>query len=145
MDGPLTGEPRHESVNPPSLAPPAGYSHAVVAAPGRTVYLAGQTAHSTDGSLPEGGMVEQFDAACGNVATGLQAAGARPEHLVSMQIFVTDLEAYRSNREAIGVAWRRHFGKHYPAMGLFEVRGLVDPRAKVELMAIAVRPDEPVG
>ena len=96
-------------------------------------------------SLPEGGMVEQFDAACGNVATGLQAAGARPEHLVSMQIFVTDLEAYRSNREAIGVAWRRHFGKHYPAMGLFEVRGLVDPRAKVELMAIAVRPDEPAG
>ena len=79
------------------------------------------------------------------MATGLQAAGARPEHLVSMQIFVTDLEAYRSNRGAIGAAWRRHFGKHYPAMGLFEVHGLVDPRAVVELMAIAVRPHEPAG
>ena len=137
----MTGEPRHELVNPSSLAAPNGYSHAVIAAPGRMVFLAGQTAHSADGSLPEGGMVEQFDAACRNVATGLEAAGARPEHLVSMQVFVTDLEAYRSNRGAIGEAWRRHLGKHYPAMGLFEVRGLVDPRAVVELMSTAVVPE----
>ncbi len=145
MDRPLTDEPRHELVNPSSLAAPVGYSHAVVAAPGRTVYLGGQAGHAADGSLPEGGIVEHFEAACANVATALRAAGGEPEHLVWIQIFVTDAGEYRANLGPIGEAWRRQFGRHYPANALFEVRGLFDPRAKVELMAIAVRPDEPAG
>ena len=142
MEWPVTGagETPHELVNPASLAPPVGYSHAVVAAPGRQVFLGGQAGHGPDGSLPEGGLVEQFDAACANVAAALRAAGGRPGHIVSMQIFVTDAGEYRANLGPIGDAWRRHFGRHFPATGLFEVRGLFDPRAMVELMAMAVVP-----
>ena len=139
-----SGSP-HELVNPSELPPPVGYSHAVVAGPGRTVYLAGQAGHGPDGSLPEGGMVAQFDAACANIATALRAAGGVPGHLVSMQIFVTDAVEYRAGLGGIGEAWRRHFGRHFPATGLFEVRGLFDPRATVELMAVAVIPDEDAG
>jgi enamine deaminase RidA (YjgF/YER057c/UK114 family) len=129
----------HEIVNPPSLGKPSGYSHAVVAARGRTVYLAGQTAHASDGSIPEG-IVEQFDAAASNVVTAMEATGARPEHLVSMQIFTTDLAGYLAASEPIGHAYRRHFGKHFGAKALIEVGGLVGG-ASIELVCIAVVPD----
>jgi enamine deaminase RidA (YjgF/YER057c/UK114 family) len=135
-------EDRHRLVNPDSLAPPVGYSHAVVAAPGRTVYLGGQAGHGADGVLQGDTLVEQFDAACGGIAEALRAAGGAPEHLVTLQVFVTDAESYRANLGPIGEAYRRHFGRHYPAMGLFEVTALFDPRARVELMGVAVVPPE---
>ena len=141
MDGPVSQSP-HELVNPPELAPPAGYSHAVVAGPGRTIYLGGQAGHGPDGNLRGETMAEQFAAACDSLVIALAAAGGRPEHLVSVQIFVTDAEVYRANLGLIGEAWRRHVGKHYPALGLFEVRELFDPDARVELMGVAVVPAE---
>jgi enamine deaminase RidA (YjgF/YER057c/UK114 family) len=111
----------------------------VVPAPGRTIYLAGETGHGADDSIPDG-LVEQFDAACGNVVRALAGAEARPEHLVSLQIFTTDLEGYLAQSKEIGRAYRTHFGRHYAATALVEVKGLVGA-AKVELMGIAVVPD----
>jgi enamine deaminase RidA (YjgF/YER057c/UK114 family) len=140
VDGPVSDSP-HELVNPETLAPPSGYSHAAVAGPGRTVFLGGQTGHRADGSLSAEGLVEQFDQACANVVEALSAAGGRPEDLVSLTIYTTDLAAYREARPEIGEAYRRHLGKHYPAMALLGVSELADPAAKVELVGIAVVPD----
>jgi enamine deaminase RidA (YjgF/YER057c/UK114 family) len=131
----------HEIVTAPELAPPVGYAHAVVAAPGRVVHLGGQTALGPDGEIRGDTLAEQFDVAAGNVVAALRAAGCTPEDLVSLQIFVTDVEEYRSSLDALGPVWRRHFGRRYPAAGLFGVTRLFDAPAKVELMAVAVRPD----
>jgi enamine deaminase RidA (YjgF/YER057c/UK114 family) len=128
----------HQIRNPETLPRPSGFSHAVVAQAGRTVYLAGQTAQRADGSVVAGTMAEQFDVAAGNVVLALDAAGAHPQDLVSMQIFVTDIAEYLRASRQIGEAYRRHFGRHYPAMALLEVSRLFDPRAMVELMCIAV-------
>jgi enamine deaminase RidA (YjgF/YER057c/UK114 family) len=132
----------HRIVNPPGLAPPSGFAHAVVAAPGRTVYLGGQVAQAADGSIVGHGMVEQFEVAAANLVTALSAAGARPEHLVSVQIFVTSVAAWRAALADLGAAWRHHLGRHYPAVSLFEVASLFDPAAEVELVATAVVPDQ---
>jgi enamine deaminase RidA (YjgF/YER057c/UK114 family) len=105
------------------------------------VHLAGQTGHRADGSLSGEDLVEQFDQACANVVAALGAAGGRPEHLVSMTIYTTDLPAYREDRPLIGQAYQRHLGKHYPAMALLGVTELVDPAAKVEIVGVAVIPD----
>lgn len=131
----------HRVVNPPQLLPAVGFSHAVVAAPGRTVYLGGQTGHRADESLPEG-LVSQFHQAVANVVTALDAADARPEHLTSLQIFVTDVEDYRAHLGQLGAAYRRHLGRHFPAAALFEVSRLFDADALVELVAVAVVPDD---
>lgn len=130
----------HELLNPPALAKPVGFSHAVVAAQGRTIYLGGQAAHDAEGNLVKGKIVPQFAQAAANVVTALEAAGARPEHLVSMQIYVTNVAAYRGALKELGEVYRAHFGTHYPAIALFEVQQLFDPAALVELVCIAVVP-----
>jgi enamine deaminase RidA (YjgF/YER057c/UK114 family) len=131
----------HRLVNPPGLAPPIGFTHAVVAAPGHSVYVAGQVANAADGSIQGTTICEQFDAATVNLLAALTAAGARSEHLVSLQILVTDLEEYRASLAELGDIYRRHLGRHYPAVVLFEVTRLFDPAAKVELVAQAVVPE----
>ena len=131
----------HEIVNPKGLAEPLGFSHAVVAAPGRTVYLGGQAGHRGDGTIGRG-LLEQFSQAASNVVAAIEACGGKPEHLVSMQIFVTDLEAYRNSLGELGKIYREHFGRRYPATALMGVTELFDPRAQVELVCVAVIPKD---
>lgn len=131
----------HVFRNPADLLPGQGFSHIAVPAPGRTVYIAGQTAHQRDGTLKGETVAEQCDAALANLAAALRAAGAEPAHLVSMQLFVTDVEQYRTSLDEIGQAWRRHLGKHYPTVSLLGVKELFDARARIEIIATAVIPD----
>jgi enamine deaminase RidA (YjgF/YER057c/UK114 family) len=128
----------HRIVTAPGLAPPVGYAHAVVAAPGPVVALGGQTALGTDGTIVGATIAEQFDVAAGNVVTALRAAGGRPQDIVSMQIFVTDVPAYKASLRELGPLWQTHFGRRYPATGLFGVTRLFDDEALIELMALAV-------
>jgi len=121
---------RHRIVNPPELGAPSGFSHAVVA-DGRTIHLAGQIGAGTT-------IAEQFDDAARRLLVALRAAGGEPEDLVSVQVFVTDVAAYKAALPAIGQAWRTHFGRYFPAMGLFGIRELFEPGAQVELMGVAV-------
>ncbi|HEX4705976.1 MAG TPA: RidA family protein [Pseudonocardiaceae bacterium] len=130
----------HEIVNPAGLAKPVGFAHAVVAAPGRTVYLGGQTAQDAAGVIVGATVAEQFDVAAGNVVAALAGAGGRPEHLVSLMIYVTDVPGYRAALRALAPVYRRHFGQHYPAIALLGVAELFDPAAKVELVGTAVVP-----
>jgi enamine deaminase RidA (YjgF/YER057c/UK114 family) len=118
-------------VNPPELDKPRGFSHAVVAGPGETVYLAGQIGAGE--TLPE-----QFDNALANLLTALEASGGDATDLVSLQVYVKDVAGYRVELAALGAAWREHFGSHYPAMGLFGVTELFDPSSQVEVMGVAV-------
>jgi enamine deaminase RidA (YjgF/YER057c/UK114 family) len=119
-------------VNPPELPEPVGFAHAVVAR--GAVYLGGQTGEGET-------LVEQFDSAAGKVVTALRAAGGRPDDLVSLVIYVTDVDGYRAALGGLGEVWRRHFGRRYPAIALVGVAALFEPDAKVELMGVAVLPD----
>jgi enamine deaminase RidA (YjgF/YER057c/UK114 family) len=126
--------------NPEELMAPIGFSHLALAS-GRLVFVAGQTAHQVDGTLKGETLEEQFAAAAANVVTALRAAGAEPEHMVWLQIFTTDVDAYTHNLRPLGAAYRAAFGAHFPPMGLFGVTRLFDPASLVELMAIAVIPE----
>lgn len=131
----------HQIVNPDDLPRPVGFAHAVVAAPGRTVYLGGQGGLDRSGVMVGPGLIEQFDVAAANIVTALRAAGGESHHLVLMQIYVTDVDGYRSSLKELGAIYRRHFGHHYPALALFEIAGLMEPDAKVELWCVAVIPE----
>ena len=125
----------HRIVDVPGLPEPIGYAHAVVAAPGRSVYLGGQTGAGET-------LVEQFDAAAASIVAALRAAGGEPDDLVSLVVYATDLDEYRASLSDLGEMWRHHFGRRYPAMALVEVSALLEPKARVELMGVAVVPDD---
>jgi enamine deaminase RidA (YjgF/YER057c/UK114 family) len=129
-----------ERVNPPELARPSGFSHAVVATGNRMVFLAGQTALGPDGLIEGATVAAQFERALGNLLHALRGAGGAPEHLTSLTIYAVDLEDYRAHGREIGEVWRRLAGAHYPAMAAVGVSRLWDAEALVEVQGQAVIP-----
>jgi enamine deaminase RidA (YjgF/YER057c/UK114 family) len=127
-----------ERVNPPELAAPRGFSHAVVGT-GTTVFLAGQTALDAAGRIVGADIVAQFEQALDNVLVALAAAGGRPGQLASLTVYVTDIEDYRSHAKDIGAVWRRKVGRDYPAMAAIGISRLWDAEAMIELQGTAVR------
>ncbi|MYS90564.1 MULTISPECIES: RidA family protein [Streptomyces] len=129
-----------ERVNPPGLAPPAGFSHAVVASGSRVVFLAGQTALDGDGKVTGATLPEQFEKALTNLLTALAAAGGTPADLARVTVYATDVAAYRAHAPELGRLWRKLAGRDYPAMAVVEVVRLWDEEALVELDGFAVLP-----
>ena len=131
---------RHELINPEGMPPPRGFSYGALPAGGRVLYLAGMTGHKVDMSIADD-YVAQFSAACQSVARVIAEAGGEPSDLVSMTIYTTNIAQYRSRTKEIGAAYRDVFGKHFPPMALLGISELVDPRAQVELVCVAVVPE----
>jgi enamine deaminase RidA (YjgF/YER057c/UK114 family) len=127
-----------ELINPRELGAPRGWTNGVVApAGGRLLFVAGQAGwRDADGPAP--GFVEQFAAALDRTLAVLREAGGGPTDVARMTVYVTDVEAYRAARKALGEVWRPRFGSYYPAMALVQVMGLVERGAVVEIETTAV-------
>jgi enamine deaminase RidA (YjgF/YER057c/UK114 family) len=128
-------------INPESLGAPRGYSNGLLAnAGGRLLFIAGQIAWNRDQHIVSKDFVEQFDKALENVVTVVNAAGGDPGNIARLVIYVTDKSEYIRRTKEVGERYRKHMGKHFPAMVLVEVRGLLDDAAKVEIEGIALLP-----
>jgi enamine deaminase RidA (YjgF/YER057c/UK114 family) len=134
------GEP--EMILPEGWPRPAGYANAV-AAQGRVIALAGQIGWNPETRTFESDdFVEQARHAFRNIRTVLEAAGARPEDVVRLTWYITDRAEYLDRRAALGAAYREVFGRHFPAMTVVVVAGLIEPRARIEIEATAVLAEE---
>lgn len=135
---------RFTAINPAELGEPKGWTHGWLApANARLLFVAGQTAADADGRVGDRDFAAQFESALMKSLLVVTAAGGAPEHVLRMTVYVTDLDAYRESRKAIGDAWRRHMGRHYPAMALVEVSRLLDVEAAVEIEVTAAVPPTP--
>ncbi|MER5185224.1 RidA family protein [Streptomyces sp. NPDC002896] len=128
------------AVNPDALPKPSGYSHGTLV--GNTLHLGGQTALDADMKIVPGGIVEQFRQAFSNVLTTLRAAGGEPEDLVSVTIYLTDIPDYQAHGKEIGKEWRELAGPVYPAMAGIGCTALWQPEAMIEILGVAVIPEE---
>ena len=128
-----------ELLQPANWPRPKGYANGV-AARGKLVFTAGQVGWDAEQRFPDT-LAQQVEQALLNVVAVLAEAGARPEHLVRLTWFVIDRQAYVDGQREVGAAYRRVLGKHYPAMSVVQVSGLVEPQALVEIEATAVIPD----
>jgi enamine deaminase RidA (YjgF/YER057c/UK114 family) len=126
-----------ERINPDELAKSSGFSHAVSVSDGRLVFLAGQIGMDRDGQVVSGGVVAQFEQALANLLTALAAAGGRPEDLVSLTLYIVDVEDYQAHGKEIGAAWRKLAGTEYPAMAGVGVTRLWNNEALVEIQGVA--------
>jgi enamine deaminase RidA (YjgF/YER057c/UK114 family) len=123
-------------VNPESLSPPVGFSHAASA--GGWIFLGGQISSDDSGSVVHAGdMAAQFRQALNNVLTALRAAGGSAIGIVKMTYYVTDIAAYRQALKPIGESYREILGNRYPAASLLEVKGLFEPDAMIEIECVA--------
>jgi enamine deaminase RidA (YjgF/YER057c/UK114 family) len=123
-------------VNPPELAKPKGYSHAAVGT-GRVIALAGQIGWDADSKIVSDDLGVQFDKALENLVVALRAAGGKPEDLLSLRMYVVDKHDYNGKLKEIGASYRKHLGRHFPAMALVQVADLLEPGAKVEIEGLA--------
>jgi len=126
-------------VNPESLGVPKGYSNGILfPAGGRPLFVAGQVAWDEHQRLVGAGdFAAQFAQALTNFLTVVRAAGGTPESVGSMTVFVTDKAAYLASLRSLGPLWRERMGRHFPAMALVQVAGLVEDGALVEIQGIA--------
>jgi len=119
---------------------PKGYANGLIAR-GRQLYIAGQIGWNAQGQFETDDFIGQIEQALRNIVDVLAAAGGNPENLVRLNWYVTEKNEYVSRQGEIGEAYRRVLGRHFPAMTLLVVAGLLEPRAKVEIEATAVLPD----
>lgn len=130
-----------EILQPPGWPRPRGYANGV-AARGRLVFVSGMIGWNAHGEFESDDFAGQARQALLNIVAVLREAGARPEHIVRMTWYVVDKRAYLAASAALGAAYREIIGAHYPAMTAVEVRALIEDRARVEIEATAVVPDE---
>lgn len=127
-----------EILNPASLSPPRGYNNGLKVEGASLLFIAGQVGWDSEARMVSDDFAAQFSQALENVVAVVREAGGKPENIMRLLIFVTDLDEYRSSVRSIGTAYRQIMGKHYPAMTLVKVAGLLEPMAKVEIEATAV-------
>lgn len=126
-------------INPGGLGAPKGFSHGVLAeTSGRLLFIAGQIGWNEKQQIVSEDLVEQFDRALANVVTVVTEAGGSPNDIARLVIYVTDKNEYKEHTKEIGECYRARMGKHFPAMVLVEVAGLLEDRAKVEIEATAI-------
>lgn len=129
----------HEVLHPANWKRASGYANGIVAE-GRMVFLGGQVGWNRDQVFETSDFAGQVEQTLRNIVEILEEAGAGPEHLVRLTWFVTDKHEYLDSLRDVGAAYRNVIGRHYPAMSLVQVAGLVEDGARVEIEATAVLP-----
>lgn len=133
-------------INPPHLAPARGFSHGIATRDGQTLYLAGQDAGDATGTIvAPGDIVAQYEQVLSNLRGVVEAAGGTMSDIVKLNIFVTDLAAYRAALPALGKIHRAYFGRYYPTIALVGASALFQPDALIEMEGVAVIEDERPG
>lgn len=121
-----------EVIAPTNVHKARGFSHAIKV--GNTVYVAGQGGIDMNGQAIAGGIEAQIDLAFENLKRVLEAAGAKMTDVVRLNYFLLDIQ----DLARIGDAYRKHFGRHYPASTAVQIGALAVPGMRVEVEATAV-------
>jgi enamine deaminase RidA (YjgF/YER057c/UK114 family) len=130
-----------KTLQPAEWARPKGYANGM-AARGQTVFISGQIGWDANAQFSSDNLTGQVAQALRNIVRILKEAHAEPRHLVRLTWYVLSRDAYVREAREIGAAYREIVGKHFPAMSVVEVSGLVEQRALVEIEATAVIPDD---
>ena len=127
-------------INPQGLATPETYTQVIVATGSRLVFVAGQVAEDGEGNLVgPGDLAAQARQAFANVGRALAGAGAQPDQVAKITIFVVALRP--EHLPAIEAGRVALFEEHKPVDALIGVKSLAHPGCLIEIEAIAVLDD----
>ncbi len=125
-----------ETVQPAGWKAPKGYANGMLAEGGR-LYVGGQIGWNAEQVFQTRDFIGQMEQALANIAAIVRAAGGGVEHIVRLTWYVTDKREYTSRQREVGEAYRRVMGRHFPAMTMVVVAGLVEDEALIEIEAVA--------
>lgn len=131
----------HDFLHPEGWAPAKGYANGM-AGEGRIVVTGGLVGWNAKQEWEHLDMVGQFRQTLLNIVAVLDCAGARPEHLVRLTWYITDKQAYTANLRELGSIYRDIIGRHFPAMAVVQVAGLMEDAALIEIEATAIVPPD---
>lgn len=127
-------------LQPEGWARPIGYSNGMEAR-GRTVFVGGQIGWNAQCKFEAKDLPGQVRQTLENILVILREGGAGPEHVTTMTWYVLDRKQYSAALKEIGAAYKATMGRHFPAMAVVQVSGLIEDEALVEIQATAVVPD----
>lgn len=125
--------PKRELTHP-ELSPAPGFSRAVAAPAGTTVYFSGQVPTDASGATVGTDIATQADACLAKIAGYLTEAGATMDAVVMLTFYTTDIGGMGKVREVR----ERYLSSPYPAMTGVEVAALANPEWLIEIDAVAV-------
>ena len=118
------------------LIEPYGLAEAVRA--GGLLFIAGQTGMDASQQIVAGGLGAQAAQAFRNVAAVLEAAGGRPENLVSMTWFMVEgPRSFMEDALEITAARNEVFPGMVTGQTAVRVAGLLTPEMLIEIQAVA--------
>lgn len=132
---------KNEIILPDGWPVPKGYSNGILAAKGKTLYMAGQVGWTPEEKFASDKLIPQFEQALKNIVSIVKKAGGKPEHICKMTCFCKDRDQYLASRKELGKVWKEIIGNHYPCMSMIFVVDLLDHPAVIEIEATAVIPE----
>ena len=123
-------------VQPQGWAPAKGYANGILTE-GKTLYIGGQIGWNSEKSFGSKDFIGQMEQALKNVKEIVETAGGRVENIVRLTWFIIDKQEYMANQSAVGAAYRRVFGRYFPAMSVVVVKELIEDEALIEIEATA--------
>ncbi len=126
----------HTVIHPTGWLPALGYANGMLVKDG-TLHIGGQIGWDGQKKFAEGGFIPQMKQALLNIRAIVEEAGGNVEDVTRLTWFVTDKDEYLACQSEVGEAYRKVFGKHFPAMAMIIVAGLVEDEAVVEIEATA--------
>ncbi|MCV2889023.1 RidA family protein [Ruegeria aquimaris] len=127
----------HKTIQPEGWAPAKGYANGMLTRDGH-LYVGGQIGWNAQQRFESHDFIGQMEQALRNILDVVEAAGGRAEHITRLTWYVTDKKEYMARQAEIGASYRKVMGRHFPAMAMVVVAGLVEDDALVEIEATAV-------
>ncbi|WP_164659634.1 RidA family protein [Tropicibacter sp. Alg240-R139] len=127
----------HQIVQPEGWAPAKGYANGVLSKDGH-LYVGGQIGWNAQQVFETHDFIGQMEQTLRNIMDVVEAAGGRAEHITRLTWYVTDKKEYLARQAEIGAVYRKVLGRHFPAMAMVVVAGLVEDEALLEIEATAV-------
>lgn len=126
----------HQVIQPEGWAPAKGYANGMLSSDGH-LFVGGQIGWTADQTFEAHDFIGQMKQALLNIRAVVEAAGGTPEDIMRLTWYVTDKAEYLAAQADVGRAYREVMGRHFPAMAMVVVAGLIEDAAKVEIEATA--------
>jgi len=127
----------HKVIQPEGWAAAKGYANGILTKDG-TLYVGGQIGWTAEQRFESHDFIGQMDQALRNIMDVVTAAGGVAEDITRLTWYVTDKAEYMARQSEVGAVYRTVLGRHFPAMTMVVVAGLVEDEALLEIEATAV-------